>query len=66
MDGNDLQRELGLAPGPIIGKLLERLLDSAIADPARNTYRQSISDARAWAADLAERAGEPGDAGGAT
>ena len=60
VDGNDLQRELGLAPGPIIGRLLERLLDSAIADPARNTYRQSISDARAWAAELAGRAGKTG------
>ncbi len=57
VDGDDLQRELGLAPGPLIGALLERLLDSAIADPARNTYRQAILDAHAWLPELLERAG---------
>ena len=63
VDGDDLQRELGLGPGPLIGALLERLLDSAIADPARNTYRQAILDARAWLPELLERAGDPGTGG---
>ena len=36
IDGNDLQRGLGLAQGPVIGALLERLLDSVLEEPARN------------------------------
>ncbi len=60
VDGHDLQRELGLQPGPIVGALLSRLLESAIADPARNTYRQSIVDARGWLPELLEQAAAPG------
>jgi tRNA nucleotidyltransferase/poly(A) polymerase len=56
VNGNDLQRELGLQPGPVVGELLSRLLESAIADPARNTYRQSILDARGWLPELLEQA----------
>ena len=55
VDGFDLQRELGLEPGPVVGALLGRLLDSAIADPSRNTYRQSIVDARGWLPEILER-----------
>ena len=36
VDGADLIAELGLAPGPIIGRLLDRLLERVIADPALN------------------------------
>ncbi|MEP6680377.1 MAG: CCA tRNA nucleotidyltransferase [Chloroflexota bacterium] len=36
IDGNDLQRGLGLAQGPVIGALLERLLDSVLEEPGRN------------------------------
>ncbi|MGO9181262.1 MAG: CCA tRNA nucleotidyltransferase [Candidatus Limnocylindrales bacterium] len=56
VNGHDLQRELGLQPGPVVGELLSRLLESAIADPARNTYRQSILDARGWLPELLEQA----------
>jgi tRNA nucleotidyltransferase (CCA-adding enzyme) len=59
VDGHDLQRELGLPPGPVVGALLARLLDAAIADPDRNTYRQSILDARAWLPELLGRTSEP-------
>ena len=55
VDGNDLQRELGLPPGPLVGALLERLLDAATGDPARNTYRQAILDARAWLPEMTQR-----------
>ena len=66
VDGHDLRRELELEPGPVIGLLLARLLDSAIADPSRNTYRQSILDARGWLPEIRQRAGEAatGDAAG--
>lgn len=36
IDGDDLQRELGLAPGPEIGTLLERLTELVLDDPSRN------------------------------
>ena len=55
VDGNDLRRELGLPPGPVVGALLERLLDAATGDPARNTYRQAILDARVWLPEVTQR-----------
>jgi tRNA nucleotidyltransferase (CCA-adding enzyme) len=36
IDGNDLIRELGLEPGPQLGRILERLLERVILDPALN------------------------------
>ena len=50
IDGTDLQRELGRAPGPWLGELLRRLLDSVVNDPARNTPARLLADAREWLA----------------
>ena len=36
IDGHDLQRELGMAPGPDVGALLERLTELVLDDPALN------------------------------
>ncbi|HEX5589272.1 MAG TPA: HD domain-containing protein, partial [Candidatus Limnocylindrales bacterium] len=36
IDGDDLIAELGLAPGPTLGRILDELLERAIADPAIN------------------------------
>ena len=36
IDGDDLMRELGLAEGPTLGRILDELLERAIADPAVN------------------------------
>jgi len=36
IDGNDLQRDLGLRPGPQIGRLLDRLMETVLDDPALN------------------------------
>lgn len=36
VDGNDLMTELGLSPGPVLGQLLDELLERAIADPTVN------------------------------
>ena len=66
VDGNDLQRELGLRPGPLVGALLERLLDAATGDPARNTYRQSILDARVWLPEMTQRVNARGRRPGAS
>lgn len=53
VDGRDLMAELGLHPGPHIGRLLDRLLDSVVADPTRNTRQRLLADARAWAREIA-------------
>ena len=36
IDGHDLQRELGMAPGPEIGAILERLTEIVLDDPTQN------------------------------
>jgi putative nucleotidyltransferase with HDIG domain len=36
IDGHDLQRELGMAPGPEIGAILDRLTEVVLDDPSRN------------------------------
>jgi len=48
VDGDDLRLELGLPPGPAMGRLLGRLLASVLADPSRNTQATLLADARAW------------------
>lgn len=48
IDGSDLLAELGRAPGPWLGQLLDRLLDSVVSDPARNTRGRLLADARQW------------------
>jgi tRNA nucleotidyltransferase (CCA-adding enzyme) len=48
VDGTDLMAELGRPGGPWLGELLDRLLDSVTNDPARNTRRQLLIDARSW------------------
>ncbi|MBI2762146.1 MAG: HD domain-containing protein [Chloroflexi bacterium] len=36
IDGSDLIAELGLEPGPVLGRILDELLEQAITDPAIN------------------------------
>ena len=50
VDGNDLVAELGIAPSPQVGDLLERLLGEVIADPSRNTREALLAQAREWSA----------------
>jgi tRNA nucleotidyltransferase (CCA-adding enzyme) len=59
VDGHDLQRELGLSPGPALGRLLELLLESVLDDPARNTRHHLLTRARSMR-------GDPGWPGGRT
>lgn len=49
LDGNDILAELGLEPGPWLGALLARLLDSVLGDPERNTRARLLADVREWA-----------------
>ena len=48
VNGDDLVSELGIAPSPQVGELLERLLGEVIADPSRNTRDALLAQARVW------------------
>lgn len=48
VDGEDIMRALGRDPGPWLGRLLDRLLESVVADPARNTPDVLLASARDW------------------
>ncbi|MGH7285791.1 MAG: CCA tRNA nucleotidyltransferase [Polyangiaceae bacterium] len=54
IDGRDLMNELGLAPGPILGKILNALLEDVIADPAKNGRDSLLQRAREIAARIQE------------
>ena len=46
--GDDLVTELGIPPGPEIGRLLARLLEAAIDDPSLNERERLLELARDW------------------
>ena len=47
IDGHDLQRELGMAAGPEIGEILDRLTEVVLDDPSRNEREALLALARA-------------------
>ena len=49
IDGDDLMRELGVSPSPLLGRILRRLLEQVIADPTRNDRRTLLRMARTLA-----------------
>lgn len=48
IDGGDLTAALGLAPGPLIGELLGRLLEAVLDDPSLNRRDLLLDLARGW------------------
>jgi poly(A) polymerase/tRNA nucleotidyltransferase (CCA-adding enzyme) len=54
IDGGDLMRELGLDPGPRLGRVLETLLDRVIADPGLNDRATLMLLAQGMLADMGE------------
>jgi len=46
IDGRDLIAELHLAPGPIIGKILDALLEDVVSDPALNERETLLARAK--------------------
>ena len=46
VDGNDVMRELELAPGPAVRDALEALLEEVLDDPARNTREHLVARLR--------------------
>jgi tRNA nucleotidyltransferase (CCA-adding enzyme) len=47
IDGNDLRSELGLAPSPTLGRILDELTDRVVAEPALNDRAILLDMARA-------------------
>jgi tRNA nucleotidyltransferase (CCA-adding enzyme) len=52
LNGNDLIKELGLEPGPVLGKLLAGLLDQVIEDPTLNEREALLERARALLSEI--------------
>ena len=50
VDGHDLVRELGLEPGPRLGRALEALMEAVLDDPSLNRRDALLGMAREWAA----------------
>jgi hypothetical protein len=46
IDGHDLQRELGMQPGPEIGAVLDRLTEAVLDDPRLNDRSSLLALAR--------------------
>jgi tRNA nucleotidyltransferase/poly(A) polymerase len=63
VDGDDLQESCGVAPGPLMGSLLDRLLEAVIADPARNERETLLADVRSWLAVDADSSGTQAGSG---
>jgi putative nucleotidyltransferase with HDIG domain len=56
IDGTDLIRELGLEPGPRLGRILEGLVEQVIADPALNEAPTLLLLAQGMLADMQDEA----------
>jgi putative nucleotidyltransferase with HDIG domain len=52
VDGDDLIRELGLAPGPSLGRVLDALLERVLVDPALNDRATLMLLAQGMLADM--------------
>lgn len=46
VDGDDLIRELGLSPGPVVGRLLDGLMEAVLEDPGLNRRETLLALAR--------------------
>ncbi len=51
VDGDDLIRELGIAPGPRLGRIIDELLERVVAEPALNDAATLLMLAAAMSAD---------------
>jgi tRNA nucleotidyltransferase (CCA-adding enzyme) len=51
VDGRDLTAGLALEPGPVVGSLLQRLLEAVLDDPSLNTRESLLELAAVWLAE---------------
>ena len=56
IDGTDLMRDLGLRPGPRLGRILDDLVELVIADPALNEASTLLLLAQGMLADMQDEA----------
>ena len=54
VDGNDLMRQLGLPPGPRLGRMIDALVDRVIVDPALNDRATLLLLAQGMLADAGD------------
>jgi tRNA nucleotidyltransferase/poly(A) polymerase len=54
IDGNDLMRQLGLPPGPRLGRMIDALVERVIVDPALNDRATLLLLAQGMLADAGE------------
>lgn len=59
ISGHDVMAELGLKPGPMVGKALAFLLDQVLEDPSRNTKETLLEVLRTWWREQARSNGKP-------
>jgi tRNA nucleotidyltransferase (CCA-adding enzyme) len=48
VNGHDLMRELGVRPGPVIGEILDALLEVVTNDPSVNDREALLAKAREY------------------
>ena len=48
INGNDIMREFGLAPGPVVGQVLSHLLEAVLDEPSVNQRESLIRLAREY------------------
>jgi poly(A) polymerase/tRNA nucleotidyltransferase (CCA-adding enzyme) len=46
IDGNDLMEELNIEPSPILGKILNALLEKVLENPDLNTREKLLTEAK--------------------
>lgn len=59
IDGDDLQRELGMVPGPRLGAVMEALTEAVLDDPSRNRRDELLRLARRFDRDAVTGGTDP-------
>ena len=50
VSGHDIMRELNIQPGPLVGEILDHLMETVLDNPAANTHEALIQQAREFIA----------------
>jgi tRNA nucleotidyltransferase (CCA-adding enzyme) len=63
LTGSDLMENLGISPGPLVGKLLRQLLERVLENPEHNQRERLLVEARELVESGQTRPREPSDSG---